>query len=145
MELDVAMCDELLATTRAVCKRLDLTREVPRDVIEECLEIAVQAPTGANSQGWRWVIVDDAAKRQALAELYRRGAEDYLTAASAEEGSDRQATRVFSSAMYLMEHLHQVPVHFIPCIQGRPKADADPIELAGFFGSIWPARRHRCS
>jgi nitroreductase len=141
MELDVAMCDELLATTRAVRKRLDLTREVPRDVIEECLEIAVQAPTGSNSQGWRWMIVDDAAKRQALAELYRRGGEDYLTAASAEaeKGSDRQTTRVFSSAMYLMEHLHQVPVHFIPCIQGRPKADTDPIELAGFFGSIWPA------
>ena len=49
MELDVAMCDELLATTRAVRKRLDLTREVPRDVIEECLEIAVQAPTASNS------------------------------------------------------------------------------------------------
>jgi nitroreductase len=141
MELDVAMCDELLATTRAVRKRLDLTREVPRDVIEECLEIAVQAPTGSNSQGWRWMIVDDAAKRQALAELYRRGAEDYLTTASAEaeKGSDRQTARVFSSAMYLMEHLHEVPVHFIPCIQGRPKAGTDPIELAGFFGSIWPA------
>ncbi|MFM7118783.1 MAG: nitroreductase family protein, partial [Gammaproteobacteria bacterium] len=65
MTFDIAMTDELLATTRAVRKRLDLDRPVPRDVILECLELAVQAPTGSNTQGWRWIVVDDAGQRVA--------------------------------------------------------------------------------
>ena len=64
MQFDIAMTDALLATTRAVRKRLDLDKPVPRAIIDECLELAVQAPTGSNSQGWRWVVVDDADKRR---------------------------------------------------------------------------------
>ncbi len=141
MEFDVHMTDELLATTRAVRKRLDLEREVPRRVIEECLELAVQAPTGSNSQTWRWVVVDDAAKRKALADMYRRNAGAYLTAAGAEaeKRGDDQTQRVFGSAVYLAEHLHEVPVHVIPCVQGRPPEDTPLPMLAGLYGSIFPA------
>lgn len=133
--LDISICDELLATTRAVRKRLDLQREVPRDVIMECLELAVQAPTGSNTQGWRWLVVDDPDKRARLAELYRKAAEPYLRGAvgMAEPG---QTKRVFESALYLMEHLHEVPVHVIPCIQGTPGGG---LASAGFFASIYPA------
>ena len=137
MELDTDICDELLATTRAVRKRLDLTRPVPRDVVEDCLELAVQAPTGSNSQTWRWVVVDDADKRQALADLYRRGGEAYLTAAG--ETATGQTARVFSSALYLMQHLHEVPVHVIPCLEGRPGDGASVTQLGGYFASIYPA------
>ncbi len=138
MVFDLSTTDELLATTRAVRKRLDLTRPVPRELINECLELAVQAPTGSNSQTWRWVVVDDADKRQALADLYRKGAEGYLSAAG-EQTTDAQTQRVFTSAVYLMEHLHEVPVHLIPCVQGKPE---DPVPLAmasGLYGSIYPA------
>ena len=98
MDFDIAMTDELLATTRAVRKRLDLTREVPREVIDECLELAIQAPTGSNSQTWRWLVVDDADIRAKLAALYRKGAEAYLTSAGeqASEQGDKQMERVFS-------------------------------------------------
>lgn len=141
MKFDITMTDELLATTRAVRKRLDLERPVPRDVIEECLELAVQAPTGSNSQGWRWVVVDDPAKRRSLADLYRKGAGAYLTqaGAEAEERGDTQTARVLDSAVYLAEHLHEVPVHLIPCVQGRPSAETPPAMLAGLYGSIFPA------
>ncbi|HEX7037679.1 MAG TPA: nitroreductase family protein [Pseudomonadales bacterium] len=141
MEFDIAMTDELLATTRAVRKRLDLTRPVPRSVIEQCLELAVQAPTGSNSQSWRWVVVDDADKRRALAEIYRKGADAYLSqaGAAATERGDAQTQRVFSSAIYLAEHLHEVPVHVIPCVQGRPPENVPAALLAGLFGSIFPA------
>lgn len=141
MKFDLAMTDELLATTRAVRKRLDLNRPVPRSVIEQCLELAVQAPTGSNSQSWRWVVVDDADKRRALADIYRKGADAYLSqagAAAAERG-DKQTQRVFDSAVYLAEHLHEVPVHVIPCVQGRPPENVPPALLAGLFGSIFPA------
>ena len=138
MVLDQQVCDELLNTTRSVRKRLDLTKPVPREVIDECLQLAVQAPTGSNVQGWRWIVIDDSDTRAALAALYRRGAEGYLSAASeqASSGADAQTQRVFSSAMYLMEHLQEVPVHLIPCIQGNPP---NGLAGAGFYASIYPA------
>lgn len=141
MAFDLNVTDELLATTRAVRKRLDLTKAVPRDTINECLELAVQAPTGSNSQGWRWLVVDDPATKKALADLYKRGGDEYLSAAGAEaeKSGDAQSKRVFSSAIYLMEHLHEVPVHVIPCIQGRPNPNAPAAMSAGLYGSIFPA------
>lgn len=138
MKFDVAMADELLATTRAVRKRLNLQRAVPREVIEQCLELAVQAPTGSNAQTWRWLVVDEAGKRQALAELYRKGANEYLSAA-AQQAAEGQTKRVFESALYLMEHLHEVPVLVIPCIAGRPAEGASMVEVGSLFGSIFPA------
>ena len=141
MQFDVKMTDELLATTRAVRKRLDLDRKVPRDVINECLELAVQAPTGSNSQGWRWLVVDDAATKKALADIYRKGGEAYLTGAAtqARDAGNQQTLRVYESAMYLVDVLHKVPVHVIPCLEGRPPANVPPAMLAGMYGSIFPA------
>ncbi len=138
MNFDIDMTDELLATTRAVRKRLDLDKPVPREIINECLELAIQAPTGSNSQSWRWLVVEDADKRQALADLYRKGAEGYLAAAG-EQATDDQTKRVFGSALYLMEHLQDVPVHLIPCLQGRPEPETPMVMLGGMFGSIFPA------
>ena len=139
--LDIETCDHLLSTTRAVRRRLDLTRPVPREIVAQCLELAVQAPTGSNSQNWRWVVIDDADKRGALADLYRRGGEAYLTGASerAQSTGDPQTARVFSSALYLMEHLHEVPVHVIPCLVGRPAPGSGVTALGGYFASIYPA------
>ena len=141
MKFDIAMTDELLATTRAVRKRLDLDRKVPREVIMECLELAVQAPTGSNSQGWRWLLVDDPKKKKALADLYRKAAAGYLTTAGeqANKAGDEQQMRVFSSAMYLMENLEKVPVHLIPCLEGRPAEGTNATLMSGYFGSIFPA------
>ena len=70
--------DEVLTTTRSVRKRLDLEKPVPREVLMECLELALQAPTGSNAQGWQWVFVDDAEKKKALADIYRHNATPYL-------------------------------------------------------------------
>jgi nitroreductase len=141
MQFDVKMTDELLATTRAVRKRLDLDRPVPRGVINECLELAVQAPTGSNSQTWRWIVVEDAKTKKALADIYRKGGEAYLTnaVASARDAGNKQTERVYESAMYLVENLHKAPVHVIPCLEGRPPANIPPAMLAGLYGSIFPA------
>jgi nitroreductase len=129
-ELDRATVDHLLSTTRAVRKRLDLTRPVPAELIEECLQLAVQAPTGSNRQGWRWLVVTDAAKRSALADLYRRSFGPYIG-----DRRGAQVSRVAESAIYLADHLHEVPVHVIPCIEDYTKGQAH----AGVFASIYPA------
>jgi nitroreductase len=134
---DLTIADELLTTTRAVRRRLDLDRPVPRELILDCIDIAQQAPTGGNSQGWGFVVVTDEDKRVALADLYRRTSDAYLRAAG-ERAHDDQTRRVYESAVYLSDVLHRVPVHVIPVIQGR--VDGQPNAMAaGLYGSIMPA------
>jgi len=141
MTIDLACADELLSTTRAVRKRLDLTRPVPREVILDCIRISQQAPTGSNSQGWRWLVVADPAKKQALADLYRSVSADYFTQASerARTAGEAQTSRVFDSAMYLAEHMQDMPLLVIPCLMGRPAEGGGVAGSAGFFASIYPA------
>ena len=138
MEFDLIQTDALLSTTRAVRKRLDLERDVPDDVLLECLQLAVQAPTGSNQQGWRWMVVRDPEKKEALAELYREAGGDYLAAAAASADDGTQQGRVLDSANYLAQHLGEVPVLLIPLIIGR-LPDSTAFSAAGLMGSILPA------
>ena len=140
-EFDLATTDRLLATTRAVRKRLDLGRPVEPSVIAACLELAIQAPTGSNRQGWRWIVVTDATKRARLADIYRRGAGSYLTEAKAraEERGAHQDGRVYESAIYLAEHLHEVPVLVVPCIENHVGETGPATAWCGLLGSIFPA------
>ena len=140
--MDLASTDHLLTTTRSVRKRLDFTRPVPRDVIEKCLEIALQAPTGSNSQTWHFVVVTDAGKRKALADLYRQGWGVYTQLPRPELPSDdpraSQLPRVVDSAQYLTDHFHEAPVMIVPCIEGRVES-LPQFAQASIYGSILPA------
>jgi nitroreductase len=127
--------DQLLSTTRAVRKRLDFDRPVERETLLECVELAVQAPSGSNSQRWHWIFVTDEAKRASLAELYNR-AFAIAYSPEARDQMDEDGKRVWSSAQYLAEHLHQVPVLLVACQWGRPP---DTGSQAGYWGSLLPA------
>jgi nitroreductase len=131
--LDLETVDYLLSTTRAVRKRLDFDRPVPREVITECLRLAIQAPTGGNRQGWRWMVVTDPAKRGRLGDLYREGAGDYF-ASMGEPDTTTQQGRVQDSARYLAERLQNAPVHVIPCLEGR---EPSPAAYASIYPAIW--------
>jgi nitroreductase len=135
--VDIASVDELLTTTRAVRKRLDLTRPVERDVSLDCVRLAMQAPTASNAQDWRWVVVTDADKRAALAEIYRSVGADYLARAASTE-SDAQTRRVYQSALALTETMANVPVHVIPCLETRFDG-TDQLVAASAWASIIPA------
>lgn len=135
--MDIRSADELLTTTRAVRKRLDLTRPVGPDVILDCVRVATQAPTASNAQDWRWLVVTDAEKRAAIAEIYRSIGSDYLAQAAA-TASDPQTGRVYRSALALTETLAKVPVHVIPCLQRRFDGN-DPVVAASAWASIIPA------
>jgi nitroreductase len=142
--MDLAACDALLTTTRSVRLRLDFGRPVPRDVVETCLSIALQAPTGSNQQGWHFVVVEDAARKKAIADLYRTAFQAYLTNPAFRrtyEPSDlraAQAPKVERSATYLAEHLHEAPLFVIPCVEGRIE-NAGVLGQASVYGSILPA------
>ena len=140
--------DELLSTTRSVRKRLDLTRPVAPELIRECIDVATQAPTGGNNQGWHFVVITDADKRAKLAEWYASGFSmmygnpDAVTANLPQDDPGYIATtkRVIDSATYLAEHLAEVPVHVIPCIEGRTDLGPTPVAMqAAIWGSLFPA------
>lgn len=143
--MDLKSVDKLLTTTRAVRKRLDFDRPVADELIKECLEIAIQAPTGSNAQGWQFLVITDPAKKQQIGELYRKSFYIYA-AASAEQPARRgsgeehlaQMARVASSASYLADNMGRAPVLLIPCISGRVE-NAGPMAQAGLYGSILPA------
>lgn len=134
--------DEVLTTTRSVRKRLDFDRPVERRVVEECLEIALQAPTGSNRQGWHWIVVEDPDLRGAVAAVYRRNFEEYrsMPAATYPEGDTRaeRQERIRTSADYLSENFHRAPMLLVPCIWGRLD-DASVAAGAGAWGSLLPA------
>jgi nitroreductase len=142
---NLTIVDHLLMTTRSVRKRLDLTRPVEPEVLEQCIEIATQAPTGSNRQGWHFMVVTDPAKRKGIADLYQkafnvylRGREQTPTAPRENEPSATTQRRVTSSAIYLAQHLHEVPVHIIPCYEGRVETEP-AFAQASLYGSILPA------
>jgi nitroreductase len=135
--MDIATVDELLTTTRSVRKRLDLNRPVGRDVVLDCIRLAIQAPTASNAQDWRWLVITDADKRAAIAEIYRSVGADYL-AYSAKEASDPQTQRVYASALSLTDTLARVPVHVIPCLDNRID-NSNMLTAASAWASIIPA------
>ncbi|MEV6600993.1 nitroreductase family protein [Actinoplanes sp. NPDC051346] len=137
--------DQVLTTTRSVRKRLDLSRDVPLSLVRECLEVALQAPSGSNRQAWHWIVVTDRDRRAALGDLYRRAVRAYLESEGAAGklfGDDDSRApvqqRVGDSVAYLGDHLADVPVHVIPCLRtGREKLPEG--NQAGLWGSLLPA------
>ncbi len=150
--IDLASVDRILRTTRSVRLRLDLEKPVPDALIEEAIDVALQAPTGANSQTWRFMVVTNADLRAKVAAYYRKGSERYLAGDTglartgvsvaqeydADDLRQQRMDKVIKSAVYLIENLHRVPVHIIACIEGRFDHE-DVFTQASMWGSMLPA------
>ncbi len=123
MKLNLTV-DEVLSTTRAVRKRLDVSRPVPRELMEECLELAFQAPNGSNRNLWRWIIVDDPRLIAQLADEYRASVKELWEGQAAGDASVTAGVpgedKVLESAFALVEKLDKVPAMLIPLMPGRP-------------------------
>jgi nitroreductase len=125
--------DELLSTTRTVRKRLDLTKPVASRLLDECFELAFQAPSAGNQQGWHFLVVTDAPQKMAIADLYRKS-----KVKNDPPTTPPEAEKMMESSAYLAEHLHEVPVLVVPSIEGRVEG-ASPVVRAVTWGSILPA------
>ena len=142
MKLNLS-ADDVLTTTRSVRKRLDFDRPVERSIVEECLDVALQAPTGSNRQGWQWVVVEDDAKKRALAEIYARNFAIYANSPlkgdfPPDDVRGQRQDKVLHSATDLAENFHRAPMLLIPCIEG----DLDGVPAvagASMWGSLLPA------
>lgn len=139
--------DQVLTTTRAVRKRLDLQRPVEMTIIRECLDIALQAPSGSNSQGWQFMVITEREKIATIADYYQKAFAEYEagpaqpTRLHADDPSMAQTQqRVLSSAQYLAANMANMPALLIPCMQGRPDVPGLPLGVtASMFGSTLPA------
>ena len=140
--IDIAAADRLLSTTRSVRKRLDFSRPVADELILECIEVALQAPTGSNQQGWSFIVVTDPDKKRVLGDIYARAFDLYRLMPPPDYDADdpRAGSRqqVVDSASYLAEHMHEAPALLIPCIEGRVE-EAGVLAQASVYGSILPA------
>jgi nitroreductase len=151
---DTAETDRLLSTTKAVRRRLDLNRPVPRELIVECIQLSRYAPNASNAQEWKWIVVDDPDLRKVVGEQYRK-----LTVPSVSQmmetklaQGDERGARISSSIIYLAEHMHEVPALVFPCYdigaaEGRYETllgslyqPSDELQMSsGMYASIYPA------
>jgi len=121
-----------------VRKRLDLHRPVPMSLVVECIEIARQAPSGSNRQGWHWLVVTDPVKRRFVGDIYRARVGEYLSNGrpQADTEQERRRRRIVDSVAWLGEHMGEVPVLAIACIRAK---DLPAENQAGLWGSVLPA------
>jgi nitroreductase len=139
---DLSQTDRLLRTTRSVRKRLDFDRPVERDVVMDCLDIALQAPSGGNSQPWRWLVIDDRSVKSQLAAFYKKAHDPYIASnreAAEKAGTLEKMASIIDSSQYLADHIGEAPYLVIPCLLSRMPGDAPNFDVAGFYGSILPA------
>lgn len=142
--------DELLTTTRTVRRRLDLERPVPRELIEDCVRIALQAPSGSNRQTWQWLVVTDQDQRAAIGAVYKKACEAYLESQGAagnlfadDPERNKVQRRVHDSVAYLADRMGEVPVLVLPCLKvagGRLPSG----NQGGLWGSLLPAAWSFC-
>ena len=135
---DLEVFDHVLSTTRAVRRRLDLTRPVEPDIIRDCVRLSQQTPTGQDGQGWRWVVVTDVAKRAKLGEIYGRALPTLRELEHSHE-DDPKAHRMYQAVVWLAEHIGEVPCLVIPCALGRPPEKFEATLYGTIYGSIVPA------
>lgn len=136
--------EEALTTTRAVRRRLDLTRPVDRQLLVDSARVAQQAPSGRNRQRWDFIFVTDPRRRADLADLFRLGLTDPSgdddTAPSRQEFDGTEWEAIAGSVDHLVEHLHEIPVLLVPCVRIGTRAElANPVTQAGTWGSVLPA------
>jgi nitroreductase len=138
--MELSIVDKLLTTTRTVRKRLDFDRPVSRDIIRECLKIALQAPSGTNRQGWHFLVVMDAEKKELIADYYRQSFEQYVATPGSPfaKSTTEQGQRVADSSRYLAENMGRVPVMIIPCYDGRTD-NVPTMRQVSIYGSLLPA------
>ena len=136
--------DHVLRTTRSVRLRLDFERPIDPAVIEECLEVALQAPTASNSQQWQWVVITDPDKISAVADIYRKSFQiltdrppEQRPSYGPDDSRTHQSEKVTRSAMYLAAEMHRCPAMLIACINGRIE-QLPAVAHAGVYGSILP-------
>ena len=132
--MDLESVDLVLGTTRSVRRKLDFERPVEPELIEACIALATQAPTGRNAQAWRFLVLTEPDKKRAVADLYRRAFSHYRTLRASEPNAEPPK----AAYQLLADRMHEMPVLILVCVEGRPESLSVAQQVA-FYGSVLPA------
>tara|TARA_B110000196_G_C20898373_1_gene544722 strand:+ start:39 stop:677 length:639 start_codon:yes stop_codon:yes gene_type:complete len=120
--------DHYLSTVRSVRRRINFDKQIDDSVILECINIAVQAPTGRGDEGWRFLVVKNRGLKERVAFIY----EEVLLSFIAEVG-----TPMKKSHQALIDRLSDFPSLIFVCKEGVPETSF--ASQAAYFGSVLPA------
>ena len=130
--------DWALSTTRSVRRRIDWERPVAPEVIEAAIDVATQAPTGVQSENWRFLVLTEAEPKQAVAALYRSAFERYVAARTEASAASTEVATPSAAQAQLAERLAEMPALILVCAEGVPTSEVAALQV-GFYGSILPA------
>jgi nitroreductase len=138
-DFDLSQTDRLLTTTKAVSQRFDLTRDVPLQLVLDCIQIASAAPIGGNREANRWMIVRDPDKKAAIGEIYSEVGTPYLSLLRSQVDPGSRQARVIDSGDHIVEIIARLPYLVIPVRLGMPGDGTNVFGPAGYYGSVVPA------
>jgi nitroreductase len=133
---------EIMFSTRSM-RRLK-PDPVPDEVLYRVLDAGIRAPSGGNTQHWRFVVVKDPQVKQQVQQVYQKGWSEvqamYRTRTAPEHMEEGKFRRLLDAAAYLAEHLAEAPVLLFACLKERPMPPQLAVKLARLSGSsIYPA------
>lgn len=137
--LDTPMAPAM-RTQRAV-RRLHLD-PVPMEVLLPLLELSLKAPTSSDSQDWSYVVVQDPAQKEGLAQLYRRLFRRFDPIVERMARGDERELRNMRPGQWQAAHFHELPVFVIPCYRRNLKHHPvgwPQISVSSYYGSVFPA------
>ncbi len=128
-----------LRTTRSVRRKLDLERPVPPELIESCIDVATQAPTGLARESWRFLVLTEPEPKRAIGELYLDTFSGLVERwrEIPELADAPEPPALGPGYRQLAERLHEFPALVLVCSLGRPSED--PAQQVAFYGSVLPA------
>jgi nitroreductase len=132
---------EALYTTRAM--RRVRPDPIPTDVQAKILDAAIRAPSGGNTQDWRFLLVDDPGVKSRIGPLYRDCMQrlwqtiyaERIAAADADpEAEESKGMRLMvRSAQHLADHFEDVPLYLFGFVRGDRSGGS-------LFPAIWSAQ-----
>lgn len=134
----ISFFDEMLATTRSVRRRIDFAREVDPTLIYDCIDLAVQAPSSVGGETWRFVVLTEQNRKDAMATLYRKSFDSFLALQQAESEAQGKVVQALPpNYRYLADRMQDFPAIIVVCREGRPPADT--AGQVAFYSSVIPA------
>jgi len=117
---------------------------VPDEVIYKILDAGIRAPSGGNTQHWRFVVVKDPQVKKQVQEVYQKGWREvqamYQTRSAPTHMEEGGFRRLLDAATHLAEHMAEAPVLLFACLKERPMPPQLAAKLARLSGSsIYPA------
>src|SRR5712671_5227477 len=111
---------------------------VPDELISKILHAGTCAPSGGNTQKWRFLVIKDPKIKQAVQVWYKRAFDEvigprYLTSQPPSGVTKERYLRQHAAVSYLTDHFHEAPVWIVACLEDGP----NPNRAAG--SSIYPA------